>query len=71
MKMEMDVNKNDSYKETFALYDYELEYWADGKHADKKPTEVLKKKVRVVSGKPLKIRMAGSGGYVGIMTPVE
>ena len=50
---------------------YELEYWADGKHADKKPTEVLKKKVRVVSGKPLKIRMAGSGGYVGIMTPVE
>ena len=51
--------------------DYELAYWADGRKADKKPTEVSEKTVRVTSGKPLKIRMSSGGGYVGIFTPVK
>lgn len=51
--------------------EYEFEYWADAKNADKKPTEVLKKKVRFVAGKSLSIKMVSGGGYVGVFTPVK
>lgn len=51
--------------------DYELVYWADAKNAGKKPTEVLKKSVRVSSASPLKIKMSSGGGYVGIFTPMK
>ena len=50
---------------------YELEYWADANDADKKPTSVQKKKVRIAAGKTLKIRMSIGGGYVGIFTPID
>ncbi|MDO4162919.1 MAG: glycoside hydrolase family 97 protein [Bacteroides sp.] len=50
---------------------YELEYWADGPHADKKPTEVTRKTVKLTAGKPLKLKLAVGGGYVGIVRPVE
>lgn len=51
--------------------EYELEYWADAKNADKKPTEVSKKKVRFAAGKSLSIKMVSGGGYVGVFTPVK
>lgn len=51
--------------------EYEFEYWADAKNADKKPTEVSKKKVRFVAGKSLSIKMVSGGGYVGVFTPVK
>ena len=51
--------------------EYELEYWADAKNADKKPTEVSKKRVRFVAGKSLSIKMVSGGGYVGVFTPVK
>ena len=51
--------------------EYELEYWADAKNADKKPTEVSKKKVRFAAGKSLSIKMVSGGGYVGVITPVK
>lgn len=51
--------------------EYELEYWADAKNADKKPTEVSKKRVCFTAGKPLSIKMASGGGYVGVLTPVK
>ncbi|RZF57464.1 glycoside hydrolase family 97 protein [Sphingobacterium corticibacterium] len=48
---------------------YILEYWEDGKDANKKPTNLNKKKIRFGSDKPLKIKMANSGGYVAVFTP--
>lgn len=39
---------------------YTLTYWADGK----RPTDVTKKTVKIQAGKPLKVRMAATGGYV-------
>ena len=50
--------------------DYELTYWADGKNADKEPTRLSKKTVRISSGKPLKVKMSTGGGYVAILTPM-
>lgn len=50
---------------------YELEYWEDGRNANKKPTEVNKKKIHLTTEKPLKIKMANGGGYVGIFTSVD
>ena len=49
--------------------DYELEYWADGAKAGKKPTEVAHKVVTLRAGRPLKIRLAPAGGYVAILNP--
>ena len=49
---------------------YELEYWEDGTNANKKPTEVRKKKIQFDAGKLLKITMANGGGYVGIFKPL-
>ena len=49
--------------------DYQLEYWADGAKADKKPTEVTHKTVTLRAGRPLKLRLAPAGGYVAILTP--
>ena len=49
---------------------YELEYWEDGANANKKPTEVRKKKIQFEAGKLLKITMANGGGYVGIFKPL-
>lgn len=51
--------------------EYSFEYWEDAKDADKKPTALQKKKIRFTNGKPLKIRMASGGGYVGIFTPIR
>lgn len=50
---------------------YELEYWADGTHANKKPTDVIKKTAKLTSGKSLKIKMVAGGGYVGILRPIK
>lgn len=51
--------------------EYELEYWKDAKNADKKATELVNQKVRIVAGKPLTVKMVAGGGYVGILTPVR
>lgn len=51
--------------------EYSFEYWEDAKDADKKPTALQKKKIRFTNGKPLKIKMASGGGYVGIFTPIR
>lgn len=48
---------------------YILEYWEDGKDANRKPTSLNKKSVSFMSGKPLKIKMANAGGYVGVFYP--
>ncbi|MFV0537916.1 MAG: glycoside hydrolase family 97 protein [Dysgonomonas sp.] len=49
---------------------YRLEYWADGKSANEKASEVDKGVTFLLSGKPINIKMACGGGYVGIFTPV-
>lgn len=46
---------------------YEIEYWADGKKADKIATELVHKTARYDTTKPLKVRMAAGGGYVAIL----
>lgn len=43
---------------------YQLEYWADGKGADRRPSQVLHRTVRLRAGAPIKVRMAKAGGYV-------
>ena len=50
--------------------EYELEYWADGNDSEKAPTSVKKGKTKITAGKPLKLKLGASGGYVGIFTPV-
>ncbi|MFV0537917.1 MAG: glycoside hydrolase family 97 protein [Dysgonomonas sp.] len=50
---------------------YELEYWADADNADKKPTELKKKKISISSGDRITIKMNKGGGYVGIFTPIH
>ena len=44
-----------------------VEYWADGKKADKVATDLVHKIVPFVSVKPLKVHLAAGGGYVAII----
>lgn len=50
---------------------YRLEYWADGKYASKKPMDVNRDAVIWTAGKPLTIKMAAGGGYVGVFVPFD
>ena len=47
--------------------EYSVEYWADGKKADKDATLLTHKTIKVSSTKPLKIHLAPGGGYVAII----
>lgn len=47
---------------------YILEYWEDAEDSNTKPANLNKKSIQFISGKPLKIKMANAGGYVGIFT---
>ena len=42
---------------------YTMTYWADGK----RPTDVVKKTVKLNASRPIKIRLAEAGGYVAII----
>lgn len=50
---------------------YQIEYWADGKKADKEPTQLVHKTGTIKGGTPLKIRMANAGGYTCIISRIE
>ena len=43
--------------------DYTMTYWADGK----RPTDVVKKTVKLSASRPIKIRLAEAGVYVAII----
>lgn len=44
---------------------YVMTYWSDGK----KPTDVVKKTVKIKSGKPITVNMNSAGGYVAVIQP--
>jgi alpha-glucosidase len=46
---------------------YEAETWADGKNADKTPTEIKKSVIKFKSGGMLKVPMAKNGGFVAVI----
>ncbi len=46
-----------------------IEYWADGKKADKVATDLTHKTVSANTAKPLKVHLAAGGGYVAIIRP--
>lgn len=48
--------------------EYSIEYWADGKKADKDATLVTHKTIKISPDKPLKIHLAPGGGYVAVIT---
>ncbi len=50
---------------------YSLEYWLDGAKANRDATSCEHKTVKIRTGKPLKLKLACAGGYVGILTKVE
>jgi len=50
---------------------YQIEYWADGKKADKEPTQLVHKTGTIKGGTPLKIRMANAGGYTCIISRIK
>ena len=66
--IQRDLNLNLSFLSTGT---YRLEYWRDGKQANKEATSCEHKSVVVRSDKPLKLKLANAGGYVGIFTKVE
>ena len=45
--------------------EYTLSFWADGK----KPTDVIRKDVKLKAGKPVKVHLAPSGGYAAVIRP--
>ncbi|MBQ0087671.1 MAG: glycoside hydrolase family 97 protein [Bacteroidales bacterium] len=45
-----------------------IEYWADGKKADRTATDLTHKTVSAKTSKPLKVHLAAGGGYVAIIT---
>lgn len=47
---------------------YSVEYWADGKKADKIPTELQHKTIKTDGATPIKVHMAAGGGYVAIIS---
>jgi alpha-glucosidase len=49
---------------------YELEYWEDAKDAGKNPVNLRKNRTTIEAGKPVKIQMAGGGGYVAVIKPL-
>lgn len=46
---------------------YEVEYWQDGKKADRKPTDCEHKSRRIDTAKPFDVKMAQAGGYAAII----
>lgn len=46
---------------------YTVEYWADGRHADTKPTQLEHRQMTLEAGQPLRVRMASGGGYVAVI----
>lgn len=50
---------------------YNLEFWADTKQSDRKPTRLEHKTISIDSNKPLKVSMAKAGGYAAILTPAR
>lgn len=44
-----------------------IEYWADGKKADKIATDLVHKTASLSTAKPLKVHLAAGGGYVAIL----
>lgn len=51
--------------------EYTLEYWQDDKRANVDATACDHKTIRVKTSKPLTLKLANAGGYVGIITPVS
>ena len=49
---------------------YQVEYWKDGKKANKDATGCDHKIQRVDSSKPLAVKLAGAGGYVAIISKI-
>ena len=49
---------------------YQLEYWKDGRKADRDATDCEHKTVRVSTSKPLTVKMAGAGGYVAVIKKI-
>ena len=49
---------------------YSVEIWEDAKDANKNPKNIKKTTISLVSGKPLKVKMAKAGGYVAIIKPI-
>lgn len=47
---------------------YRLEYWADGKSADKQPTQVSHRIMKLQSGSAIKVHLSKAGGYVCRLT---
>ena len=66
--IQRDLNLDLSF---FPMGTYRLEYWRDGKQANKDATSCEHKSVVIRSDKPLKLKLANAGGYVGILTKVE
>ena len=46
-----------------------LELWQDGRRASRVPSDCEHRNQQVVLSHPLRIRLAGAGGYVGILRP--
>jgi alpha-glucosidase len=44
---------------------YEIEIWEDAKDANKNPKNIKKSIQKIEAGKPLKVKLANAGGYVG------
>ena len=44
-----------------------MDGWMDAKNADKKPTELVKKTIKISANKPMKIDMNIGGGFVMII----
>lgn len=49
---------------------YTLEYWQDGRKANRVATDCQHKTVRISTQKPLPLWLANAGGYVAILTPL-
>lgn len=50
---------------------YSLEYWQDGKRANKDATSCEHKTIKIKTDKPLKLKLANAGGFVGILSQLE
>ncbi len=66
---------NNSQPRTVALHldflpegNYRVEYWKDGKKANTVATDCEHKTITASTAKPLRVKLAGAGGYVCILT---